>query len=469
MRSPAVITRTRAFIGLGANEAEPARQLQAAVDALDCPEIRFASIARTRKTPYVGKDGAVVESEPAVLNTVADVQTTLSARALLDRMQSIERTLGRKRDGRATRAVDLDLLTYGTETSNDPTLTLPHPRATTRGFVLIPWSEIAPLAMVPSPVGTLPVVSHVARWRQSRMRGQGVVEGELSIPSREGDCTVLANREQLAAWRDRVDGTVGVVPTMGALHEGHATLVRRAAAENDHALATIFVNPLQFDDAGDLDRYPRTFDADCDVLRRAGASAVYVPTPEDLYDNDFSTHVVPSVLTESYEGATRPGHFRGVATVVLKLWMRTRPDRAYFSRKDAQQLAIIERMARDLDLPGQVVPCLIVRDVDGLARSSRNRFLSEEQRTIARHLPRTLERLAFAVAKSGGGELSKLCAHARSALKAVGGTPDYLSIVDPDSMQPLEQLGDGPALAIAAWPVGTIRLLDNCWVDAPRV
>ena len=461
-------TRTRAFLGLGANEDDPEQKLQAAVRALDGEAIRFASLARTRRTPYVGAGGTPVDTEPAVLNTVADVQTTLSARALLDRMQAVERELGRIRDGRTTRAVDLDLLTYGDEISDDPALTLPHPRSTTRGFVLTPWSEIAPLVAVPSEAGTFPVVTHLARWRRTRMRGQGVVHGELGIPSRHGACTLLRDRQELASWRNDVRGTVGVVPTMGALHEGHATLVRRAAAECDHALATIFVNPLQFDDAGDLERYPRTLDADCEVLRHAGASAVYVPTRDDLYAADFTTHVVPSVLSDLFEGARRPGHFQGVTTVVLKLWMRTRPDRAYFSRKDAQQLAIVRRMARDLDLPGDVVPCLIVREPDGLARSSRNRFLRDTERAMAEHFPRTLEQLAFAVARSDGRGLAELCARARKALADVGHDPDYLTIVDPDSFAPLEHLSEGPALAVAAWPVGQIRLLDNCWVAAPH-
>ncbi len=223
-------------------------------------------------------------------------------------------------------------------------------------------------------------------------------------------------------------------------------------------LATIFVNPLQFGPNEDFARYPRTLDADLRTLSDAGADAVYVPTAADLYPEGFSTHVEPPAAAAGYEGKIRPGHFRGVATVVLKLWNRTRPARAYFSRKDAQQVAVVDRVARDLDLRGETVRCAIVRDPDGLALSSRNRYLSASERARALAIPRSLEALVLRAAR--GERRDALLAAARERLEASGLTVDYVDLVDPETMAPTD-LSSSPALAIVAARAGTTRLLDN--------
>jgi pantoate--beta-alanine ligase len=269
----------------------------------------------------------------------------------------------------------------------------------------------------------------------------------------------------LAAWRARV-GTVGLVPTMGALHEGHASLARRARAACDAVLATIFVNPLQFGPTEDLARYPRTFDADLDLLAGVGADAVYAPTVDDLYPAGFSTHVDVDGPTAGFEGAARPGHFRGVATVVAKLLARARPDRAWFGRKDAQQVAVVRRMHADLDLPGTVVVAPTVRDVDGLALSSRNRYLTPDERARVA-IPRALD-AARALAATGERRRDALVAAARAVLDAAHDVaPAYVEVVDPARFAPLAALGETPALLVIAAKVGTTRLLDNEWLLAP--
>ncbi len=186
----------------------------------------------------------------------------------------------------------------------------------------------------------------------------------------------------VAGWRAR-GLSVGFVPTMGALHDGHAALVRRAARECDRVVVSVFVNPLQFGPNEDYGRYPRALPADRRLVAAAGAAAVYAPTSEEMYPKGFRTHVEVEGLSALYCGAYRPGHFRGVATVVLKLFNQVRPDRAYFGEKDFQQVVLLERMTRDLDVPVQIVRVPTVREADGLARSSRNAYLSREERAAA--------------------------------------------------------------------------------------
>jgi pantoate--beta-alanine ligase len=249
---------------------------------------------------------------------------------------------------------------------------------------------------------------------------------------------------------------------MGALHEGHASLLRRARAECEAVAATIFVNPMQFGPAEDLERYPRTLEADLDVLARAGADAVYLPAVPEVYPPGFATRVVPEGPAEGLEGNRRPGHFAGVATVVLKLWLAMRPDRIYFGRKDAQQVAVVRRMARDLDLPGRIVVGPTVRDPDGLALSSRNRYLTPPEREQALALPRALEALVLE-AWTTPDDAEAPVARARSEMEACGLDVDYVALVDPDTMRPAAASGD-PELAVAAARIGRTRLLDNRWV-----
>jgi pantoate--beta-alanine ligase len=256
---------------------------------------------------------------------------------------------------------------------------------------------------------------------------------------------VVATRSDLAEARGELAGRVAVVMTMGALHEGHAALIRAAHEQADTVLVTVFVNPLQFGAGEDLDRYPRTLQADLELCEREKADVVFTPTPDVVYpDGPPLVRVSAGALGEVYEGAVRPGHFDGVLTVVLKLLHLTRPDVALFGQKDAQQLAAIRRMVRDLDLPVEVVAVPTVREPDGLALSSRNAYLSHEQRGTALALSRAL----------ATGDV----AAGRALLEAEPGlVPDYFSRVDSTTF---DDSPDGDLLVVAA-RVGTTRLIDN--------
>jgi pantoate--beta-alanine ligase len=266
-------------------------------------------------------------------------------------------------------------------------------------------------------------------------------------------------RELLDIQRRR-GASIGLVPTMGALHRGHAKLLETARRENDFVVATIFVNPIQFDRAADLETYPRTMEQDLRVCEEQGVNLVFAPAAEELYPREQLTFVEAPRLTEHLCGAHRPGHFRGVATVVLKLFNIVQPDRAYFGEKDAQQLAVIRRMVEDLNVPLAVVPVATVREEDGLALSSRNKHLTPEQGRIAPVLYRALRRAADRIAEG------ERCANALrdEALQTIAQHPEarveYFDMTDPDTLQLVKNI-EGPVLIAAAMWLGSTRLIDN--------
>ena len=276
---------------------------------------------------------------------------------------------------------------------------------------------------------------------------------------------VVASRADLAAARSGLAGRVAVVMTMGALHDGHAALMREARAAADSVIVTIFVNPLQFGANEDLDRYPRTFDADLAVCAAEGVDLVFAPTPDVVYPEDPIVRVSAGVMGESYEGAVRPGHFDGVLTVVCKLLNLTRPDVAFFGAKDAQQLALIRRMVRDLDLPVEVIGIPTVRESDGMALSSRNVYLSSDERRAALAISHALR--AGAAAQDSGAEA--VVAAASAILTAEAGLDvDYLDLVDPDDFAPVRAGQTCSALLIAAARAGATRLIDNSEITLPE-
>jgi len=273
---------------------------------------------------------------------------------------------------------------------------------------------------------------------------------------------------EMTAARDAATGTVGLVPTMGFLHEGHLSLVRKARADCDTVTVSIFVNPTQFGSGEDLDRYPRDEERDLALLRDEGADLVFMPSPEEVYPPGFDDWVeVRGPIAERLEGEHRPGHFRGVTTVVARLFRIVRPDRAYFGEKDAQQLRVIRRMTRDLGLPVDVVGLPIVREPDGLAMSSRNAYLSLEDRARALALSRSLAAAEQSV-NEGERDASRIRAAARRTLDAAGVGVDYVSVADEETLAELETI-DRPALLLLAARVGATRLIDNTLLRLPRI
>jgi len=262
--------------------------------------------------------------------------------------------------------------------------------------------------------------------------------------------------------------TVGLVPTMGALHLGHLSLVHSACERTDIVVASIFVNPMQFGPGEDFARYPRRVEGDIELLAAEGVELVFTPSVEEMYAPGPHVTVDPGPLAARWEGEVRPGHFAGVATVVTKLFSIVRPDLAFFGEKDFQQLAVIKRLALDLDLGVGVVGCPVLRDATGLALSSRNAFLSAEDLDHALALSTALEAAAHALAwGERGGEAIAFAMREAAADKAPGAlTLDYAAIVDPETLEPLIRV-DGPARAIIAGRVGSTRLIDNCALLPP--
>ena len=272
---------------------------------------------------------------------------------------------------------------------------------------------------------------------------------------------ILTTPTAMRRWRAAHSGSLGLVPTMGYLHEGHMDLVHRARRENMHVVVSIFVNPTQFGPNEDFEKYPRDEVRDLNLLRDAEVDAVYLPSAAEMYPPGFQTYVSVEDVTQPLEGAWRPGHFRGVTTVVLKLFNASSPDRAYFGKKDAQQLRVIQRMARDLDLGVAIVPCEIVREPDGLAMSSRNVYLTPEQRAAAAVLKQALEH-ARNLWNSGMRDAETLRRTVRSQIEAEPlAQVDYISLADDASLRELDGEARASALLSLVVKFGHTRLLDN--------
>ena len=274
--------------------------------------------------------------------------------------------------------------------------------------------------------------------------------------------TIKEVREQVKAWK-KEGLSVGLVPTMGYLHEGHASLIQKAVEQNDKVVVSVFLNPTQFGPTEDLEAYPRDFEADCKLCESIGAAMVFHPEPSEMYAPDFCTWVDMDVLSKTLCGKSRPIHFRGVCTVVSKLFNIVTPDRAYFGQKDAQQLAVIKHMVEDLNMDVTVIGCPIVREEDGLAKSSRNTYLSPEERKAALILSKTV---------ALGKELAKTEKDANKVVEAMKknieteplAKIDYVEAVDALSMAPVEKLEGTCMLAMAVY-IGKTRLIDNTLIN----
>lgn len=290
------------------------------------------------------------------------------------------------------------------------------------------------------------------------------------MPERRGEMELVreARRMTARAREARAEGLmIGLVPTMGALHEGHRALLARARDECDLVVASIFVNPTQFVEGEDYDRYPRTPEKDLDICRDDGVDIVFMPAPEEMYPNGATTWVEVGELTNKLEGLSRSGHFRGVTTVVTKLFNLVAPDRAYFGLKDLQQLIVIERMTRDLNFPVEIVRVPTVREPGGLAVSSRNKYLSPEEREDATCLHDALGIFEDRIAE-GVRDVHRLLEEMAEVVIAVpSAVLDYVAVVDPHTLEDLEEIDGGRevAAAVAVW-IGNTRLIDNVVVKA---
>lgn len=275
--------------------------------------------------------------------------------------------------------------------------------------------------------------------------------------------TVEEVRAQVKAWR-KEGFSVGLVPTMGFLHEGHKSLIDRAVAENDKVVVSVFVNPMQFGPKEDLASYPRDLDRDAALCEDAGAALIFHPQPSEMYHDDFSSFVDMSTLTGGLCGKTRPIHFRGVCTVVSKLFNIVVPDKAYFGQKDAQQLAVIRHMVRDLNFGIEIVGCPIIREEDGLAKSSRNTYLNEKERQAALVLSRSLKE-GKALLDAGEKDTAKI---RKVIMDTIEKEPlakiDYVEVVDWNTLESVDKV-DGPVLTAIAVYIGKTRLIDNFIVE----
>ena len=275
--------------------------------------------------------------------------------------------------------------------------------------------------------------------------------------------TIKEVREIVKEWR-KEGLTVGLVPTMGFLHEGHKSLVDRAVKENDRVVVSVFVNPMQFGPTEDLDKYPRDLAADTRLCEAAGANLIFNPEPEEMYDEGFCSFVDMNGPTAELCGKSRPTHFRGVCTVVNKLFNIVQPDRAYFGQKDAQQLSVIRRMVMDLNIPIEIVPCPIIREADGLAKSSRNTYLNPEERKAALILSRAIK-VGQQCVENGERDTHKVV----DAMKALIETEpmariDYVEAVDLNSVQKIDKVQGEVLFAMAVY-IGKTRLIDNFIVN----
>jgi pantoate--beta-alanine ligase len=431
------------YVALGSNQGDRDRHLELALQRLaQVPGIVVGRRSAWRETAPVG-DGP---AQGAYRNGVVELRTTLPPQALLGVLKELERQAGRVLPAPRNhpRQLDLDLVFYGDQGIDTRELVVPHPRWHERDFVREPLRELG-------------------------------VDVD-ALPRRVAPVVIGPPAELAAQCSQWLAGgcVLGLVPTMGSLHPGHGSLMAIARRECDRVVATIFVNPLQFGPGEDFAAYPRSLERDVELCRTAGVDAVFAPSVAQMYEPDFASHLAVGQAAAGMEGALRPGHFAGVATVVARLFALSRPHRAYFGEKDAQQLAVIRRMTRDLGFPLQIVGCPIVREADGLAMSSRNVYLGAADRVAAGILVRALRSAAHAFQR-GETDRDRLLARARSVLATEPrAAVDYLELRREGDLAPLPPgpVAGGRLLVAARFVDGVrpVRLLDNLSLDevAPR-
>ncbi len=444
------MTPVTVWVALGSNLGERRANLDGAVEALcSADEVEVVRVSPWFETSAEGGPSG----QPPFLNGCLEARTTLAPRTFLWLLQRLETQYGRERAREVRhgpRALDLDLLFYGELELDSPELVLPHPRLEERVFVLEPLCTLAPELV-------LPRCGRKVRERLAELRAALGGAGTLER---------CAEPEAARRWcaEQRAQGLrVGFVPTMGALHEGHLALVRHALAENERACVSVFVNPLQFDDPRDYERYPRALEDDARLLASVGCSMLFTGRLEQFFPEHARGEPVPlrapGPAAEGLEGAFRPGHFAGVATICARLFELVRPARAYFGAKDFQQCLVVQHLARALGFP-EIVVCATAREADGLARSSRNQLLTPAERSQAPALARALF-AARAAWRAGARDPARLEALLRAELARSGIQVEYAEVRDPErfSERPREPLVRARALLAAR--LGRVRLIDN--------
>ncbi len=368
---------------------------------------------------------------PRFLNAAAKIETGLSAKSLLGKIKGIERKLGRIKPAKrfSSRPIDLDILFYDNKRINLPSLRIPHPRLRQRPFVLKPLREVAP-EIIHSLAKEMKVISGISPMRKFILRAKSAGK------------------------------SVGFVPTMGYLHEGHLSLIRQAKMDCDVCVVSIFVNPLQFGPKEDYKKYPRDLHQDRILTDSAGGDCVFYPKDKEMYPEGYSAYVDVERVTAGLCAASRPGHFRGVATVVTKLFNIVSPDIAYFGQKDYQQAAVIKKMIEELNMPLKIKVMPIVRENDGLAMSSRNVYLDRQQRQDAVVLFQSLEK-AKEMARRGVFKSRDIIREIKKMiLKKKTAKIDYVTVADGRSLKPVDSIRKNTLIAISVW-IGKTRLIDN--------
>lgn len=417
--SPA--TNMLSYIALGSNIGDRRKNIRRAIEELGqvsrIEVEKISSLYRTKPQGYAQQED--------FLNAAARIRTGLSPFEFLGRLKDIERALGRKKTARfGPRIIDLDILIYGKRKIKTPRLTIPHPRMCERDFVLRPLQEIAPEMF------NIEVIKRVSQMREFI-------------------------RDRKARGR-----TIGFVPTMGYLHAGHLSLVRRAFRDCDEVVVSIFVNPTQFGPREDFGRYPRDIERDKRMLAACGVRVVFCPLPREMYPEGCGTYVDVPRLSRGLCGGLRPGHFQGVATVVAKLFNIISPDIAYFGQKDFQQACVIRRMVKDLNMPLRIKALPTVREPDGLAMSSRNSYLSRQQRSQAVVLCQSLKQ-AKGLIKNGEKSAAKIIRFIRGRIGRMSQARiDYVSVVNAQTLGSIKQIEKNTLIALAVY-FGDTRLIDN--------
>ncbi len=417
----------KCFIGIGSNLGDRERNIRRA--------IAFLKEARIE----VLKESSLIETEPVgfqkqgkFLNGVLEVSTNLEPAKLLKTFKSIEKKMGRVKTIRnGPRIIDLDILLYEDKVIRTPRLIIPHPRMLKRNFVMKPLKEIA--------------------LRNSKANAfKDVMRIIVSIGE-------IKKFIKSARQRGRA---IGFVPTMGYLHEGHLSLMRQAKKDCDICAVSIFVNPLQFGPGEDFKRYPRDIKKDEFLSKTAGVDIIFYPSVKMMYPSQHLTYVEVEKISDGLCGVSRPGHFKGVATVVTKLFNIIQPDIAYFGQKDIQQAVVIQRMVKDLNMPLKIKVMPIMRDKDGLALSSRNAYLNRQQRKDAPVLWQSLKKAGHLI-KDGQRSAEEIISVIHKIIRTKKTAKiDYVECVDAINLQPLKEIRGRVIVAVAAW-FGKTRLIDN--------